>query len=214
MKHLLRVLGFSSICVCTSAAAQGPSAPPSEAPPTARLPPGTMTSSEHTDAWKIANALAAAPTAIAENATVRDWPLPNGRVLRQGTNGWTCLPDLPGRPQHDPMCLDETSLKWMTAVMSHQAPHADRVGLSYMLLGEARADPDDITATKPPPGKNWSYTGPHVMVVLPDSSRDALSGVNRDITKDEPYVTAVQAPSPLWIIPVARGGELLRVYRP
>jgi hypothetical protein len=110
------------------------------------------------------------------------------------------------------MCLDETMVKWMTATEAHQPPHIDRVGLAYMLLGEARADPNDITATKPPPGKEWSYVGPHVMVVLPDSCRDALQDVSRDITKDEPYLTAVQSSSPLWVIPVAKAGEYLRAW--
>lgn len=41
----------------------------------------------------------------------------------------------------------------------------------------------DITAPKPTPGKGWVYVGPHVMVVLPASCRDALLGVNRDISK-------------------------------
>jgi hypothetical protein len=81
---------------------------------TAPLPPGTFTTSAHSDEWKIANALSAGPTTITEHATVVDWPanpkdgMSHGRVLRQGNNGWTCMPDVPGRPQHDPMCVDET----------------------------------------------------------------------------------------------------------
>jgi hypothetical protein len=58
---------------------------------------------------------------MAEHAAVIDWPanpkdgMSHGRVLRQGTNGWTCMPDVPGRPQHNPMCVDETMMKWLTA---------------------------------------------------------------------------------------------------
>ena len=80
---------------------------------TAPLPPGTFTTSAHSDEWKIANALSAGPASITEEAAVIDWPanpkdgMSDGRVLRQGTNGWTCMPDVPGRPQHDPMCMDE-----------------------------------------------------------------------------------------------------------
>jgi hypothetical protein len=82
---------------------------------TARAPlsPGTFTTSAHSDEWKIENAVSAGPASITDNATVVDWPLnlkdghTHGRVLRQGTNGWTCMPDIPGRPQHDPMCADE-----------------------------------------------------------------------------------------------------------
>jgi hypothetical protein len=196
-------------------------APADEVSPTAPLPPGVLTSSDHSDEWKIENALSAAPTVIAEKATVQDWPtdqasgdITSGRILRQGTNGWTCMPDAPGRPQHDPACLDETMMKWMRAIHSGRDPNIDRVGLSYMLLGEARADPNDMTATKPPPGKDWSYVGPHVMVVLPDSCQNALQDVNHDISNNEPYVTALHSSSPLWVIPVAKAGERVRAYEP
>jgi hypothetical protein len=189
--------------------------------PTDPLPRGTFTSADHPDAWKIENALSAAPAVIAEKATVRDWPadpeskdLMGGRVLRQGTNGWTCLPDARGRPQHDPMCMDETMTKWMTAVFAGRDPQIDRVGLAYMLLGEARADPNDMNAKKPPPGKDWVYAGPHVMVVLPDSCRGALRDVNRDLTNNEAYVTALGTSSPLWVIPVAKAGERVEAYQP
>jgi hypothetical protein len=227
MKRFLVITCFVSICAgaprATSweAFASPPAEGGGEVSPTAPLAPGTLTSADRTDAWKVENALSAAPPAIADKATVRDWPrdregqaLAEGRVLRQGTNGWTCMPDRPGMPQHDPMCMDETMMKWMTAVVAHQPPRIDRVGLSYMLLGEARADPDDIMATQPPPGKNWAYVGPHVMVVLPDTCRDALRYVNRDISKDEPYVTALDSTSPLWVIPVAQADERLRAHRP
>src|ERR1700682_6702114 len=64
---------------------------------TAPLPPGTFTTSAHSDEWKIANALSAGPTTITEHATVVDWPanpkdgMSHGRVLRQGNNGWAGL---------------------------------------------------------------------------------------------------------------------------
>lgn len=129
-------IGFAAIC--SIALAQGlPSA-------TAPLSPGTFTTSAHSDEWKIANALSAGPASITEHATVMDWPanpkdgLSHGRVLRQGTNGWTCLPDIPGMPQHSPMCNDETMMKWFTATLAGKKPDIDRVGLSYMFMGDAR----------------------------------------------------------------------------
>ena len=111
---------------------------------TTPLAPGTFTTSAHSDEWKIANALSAGPASITEHAAVMDWPanakdgMSHGRALRQGANGWTCMPDVPGRPQHDPMCADETMMKWLTATLAGKKPDIDRVGLSYMLLG----DPD------------------------------------------------------------------------
>jgi hypothetical protein len=38
------------------------------------LPPGTFTTSVHSDEWKIANALSAGPASITEHAAVIDWP--------------------------------------------------------------------------------------------------------------------------------------------
>jgi hypothetical protein len=116
--------------------------------------------------------------------------LSQGRVLRKGINGWTCLPDIPEMPQHSPMCNDETMMKWLAAPLAGKAPDIDRVGLSYMLMGDARqgqgveqlgtrADPREV--------KQWFYIGPMVMVVLPDTVKDALRGINQDLSNNEPY---------------------------
>jgi hypothetical protein len=96
---------------------------------------------------------------IAEQATVQDWPTdfkvdnPMGRILRQGSNGWTCMPDTPGKPQHDPMCMDETMMKWTMAIFAGRKPNIDCVGLSYMLLGEAGADQKRRLGEKATAGK-------------------------------------------------------------
>jgi len=156
--------------------------------------------------------------AITDNATVIDWPVDpkgghaHGRVLRQGNNGWTCMPDVPGRPQHDPMCADETTMKWLEATLAGMNPNIDRVGLSYMLMGEARQGQNAPPAKDPAQVKEWFYTGPHVMVVLPDSAKEALRGINTDLSKNEPYVTLLNPSAdstPLWVIPVAKAGERL-----
>src|SRR5712692_3681680 len=166
------------------------------------LPPGHFTSSNQSDDWKIKNALSAAPQVIAEKATVMDWPKDMfksgkeiGRILRKGTNGWTCMPDTPGKPQHDPMCMDETMMKWMMAILAGKTPNIDRVGVAYMLLGEAGAVQNDISAKKPPMGKDWYYVGPHIMIVLPDSAKAALQDINHDISNNEPYLTALKSSS-------------------
>src|SRR6516164_8232627 len=124
---LFAVIGFAAIS--STALAEDLSSA------TAPLPPGTFTTSAHSDEWKIANALSAGPASITEHATVIDR---DGRVLRQGTNGWTCMPDVPGRPQHNPMCADETMMKWFMATRAGKKPDIDRVGLSYMLMGDVR----------------------------------------------------------------------------
>jgi hypothetical protein len=35
------------------------------------------------------------------------------------------------------MCVDETMMKWLTATLAGKKADIDRVGLSYMLMGEA-----------------------------------------------------------------------------
>jgi hypothetical protein len=187
------------------------------------LPPGAFTTSQHSDEWKIKNALSAGPPWIADNASVVEMTMTategatkvTERVLRKGTNGWTCMPDTPGRPQHDPMCADETTRKWLAAVMEGRKPDIDRVGLSYMLLGEARQGQNVPSAKDPSTVHDWYYVGPHVMVVLPDGDMDALRGHNEDLSKDGDYVTSLnRSKSLLWVIPVARPGERIKVYRP
>jgi hypothetical protein len=42
----------------------------------------------------------------------------------------------------------------------------------------------DINAKKPPPGQDWYYAGPHVMLVLPDGDRDALKDVGQQTGGD------------------------------
>jgi hypothetical protein len=189
----------------------------------APLPPGTFTTSAHSDEWKIENALGAGPASITDHATVVDWPLnlkdghTHGRVLRQGSNGWTCMPDIPGRPQHDPMCVDETMMKWMVATLAGEKPNIDRVGLAYMLMGEARQGQNPAPANDPAQIKAWFYIGPHVMVVLPDSAKEALRDINQDLSNNQPYtslLSSADVATPIWVIPVAKSGDRIKEEPP
>jgi hypothetical protein len=168
------------------------------------------TYSNRTDTWKIENALSAGPKFITDHATVMDWPsAPDKemRVLRKGSNGWTCMPGPPGAPRYSPMCNDQTMMKWMEEVMAGKTPDIDRVGISYMLQGEAGSDVQDIRAKTPPPGKDWYYAGPHVMLALPDGDQDALKDVGQDTSSGTPYVRGPNSLSPLLVIPVAKSDE-------
>ena len=170
------------------------------------------------DARKIANALSAGPKYVTDHAAVLDWPSPQDkeqtmRVLREGSNGWTCLPDQPGLPRHSPMCADQTTMKWMMAIMAGKDPNIDRVGVSYMLQGEAGSDIQNITAKAPPAGKDWYYAGPHVMVVLPDGAKSALKDVGQDTSTGLPYVRAPDSVSPLLVIPVAKSDEKIIISK-
>ena len=62
-----------------------------------------------TDSEKIADALSAGPPFITKDATILDWPSSPGgeyRVLRKGTNEWSCLPAVPGYAHDEPGCFD------------------------------------------------------------------------------------------------------------
>lgn len=128
-------------------------------------------------AQKIRVASSAAPMAVSKDATILDWPAtPDGKpvVLRTGTNGWTCLPDNPGTPGPDPMCLDKQWMKWMNAYMSRSAPAIDGVGIAYMLQGGSDSSNTDPYAQKPPPGEHWVKSPPHIMVLSPGKLDPAL----------------------------------------
>ncbi|WP_309661867.1 hypothetical protein, partial [Sphingomonas sp.] len=59
----------------------------------------------------VQSALSAAPEAIAREAAVMA-PNPDGSMksLREGKNGWTCVPDNPATPGPDPMCMDSNAM--------------------------------------------------------------------------------------------------------
>lgn len=115
----------------------------------------------------IASAMRAAPRNVASKATIvvagADGKM---RTLREGSNGFTCMPDNPTTPGPDPMCMDKAALAWAEAWMSHKNPPAGKVGFMYMLAGGTDASNTDPYATKP--DKDWIKTGPHVMVVGAD----------------------------------------------
>ncbi|HEX9106100.1 MAG TPA: hypothetical protein VF832_02700, partial [Longimicrobiales bacterium] len=132
-------------------------------------------------AAKIANAMSAAPTSIASNATIMDWPsTPNGKptVLRKGTNGWVCFPKAPAKdPEaNDPMCLDATWQQWAEAYMSKKPPKLTTGGIAYMIApGGAKGSGTDPFAEKGTPTNDWGYDGPHVMILYPNA--DAYKGL-------------------------------------
>jgi hypothetical protein len=118
-----------------------------------------------TDAQLIANAMSAGPTAISRDATIIAMEGEKMRTLRKGTGKFTCVPDDPGSPGNDPMCLDENGMGWLNAWMEHRDAPKGKLGLVYMLQGGSDASNIDPFATTPAPGAKWVTTGPHVMVV-------------------------------------------------
>jgi len=150
---------------------------------------------------KIQNALSAAPAAISDEAAVWDWPREAGQqppVLREGANGWTCFPARNATPGNDPMCHDEAFLVWAMAFMQEEAPNLDRIGLSYMLQGGGEVDENGRQSV-----------GPHLMMAFPELNMlDAYPAAKHS---DDPFVAYADTPYALLIMPVASGGEILRL---
>ena len=91
-----------------------------------------------TDAEKIADALSAGPEFITKNATILDWPATPGgeyRVLRKGTNEWSCLAGIPGYPHDEPGCFDKVFMEFMKDGLAGRTPHINATGISYMYKG-------------------------------------------------------------------------------
>jgi hypothetical protein len=133
-----------------------------------------------TDAEKIADALRAGPRFITKDATLLDWPTTPGgkyRVLRQGSNEWTCLPGFPGWPHDEPACFDPTFMQWMKQSLAGGEPHIDRVGISYMYAGAwvPNKSAEDHGSTS-----NEFHVGPHIMIVSPHQNQQELQTLSHD----------------------------------
>ena len=81
----------------------------------------------------IASAESAGPASLASQATISDW---DGLTLREGSNGWTCLPDHPATPGTDPWCINAPWGNVLAAYAAHEDPNFDEVGVGYMLAGD------------------------------------------------------------------------------
>jgi hypothetical protein len=136
----------------------------------------------------IASAMSAAPASVSADATIMSFDATGKmRVLRSGTNSFTCMPDDPSSPGPDPMCADKAAMLWLGAYLAHKSPEPARIGFVYMLQGGSDASNVDPYAKQPADG-HWLTTGPHVMIVGADPSFYAAypSGPDPDATR--PYV--------------------------
>jgi hypothetical protein len=155
-----------------------------------------------TDEQIIASAMSAAPAAVAKDATVVNMEADGTmRVVRQGTNGFTCIPDSPATPGPDPMCADQNAMAWVEAWVGHKVPAKDKVGFMYMLKGGTDASNTDPYAQKPTENNDWIQTGPHVMILGADAM---MAGYPRSAHPDtsKPYVMWADTPYAHLMVPV------------
>lgn len=155
------------------------------------------------DQKMIKSAMRAAPKKVSAGATIvatgADGQM---RTLREGTNGFTCMPDNPATPGPDPMCMDKVALEWAGAWMGHKTPASGKIGFMYMLSGGTDASNTDPYAMKPSVENHWVKTGPHVMIVGAEASFYDMYPKNADPDTAVPYVMWPGTPYQHLMIPV------------
>lgn len=147
---------------------------------------------------RIARAMSAAPLDISAKATIIDV---DGKVLRKGTNSWTCIPGvslIPG--DKNPMCNDEVWMKWMKSVKENKPFTTSVIGVSYMLQGDALVNNDNPSATDKNDGGVWVKEGPHIMLLVP--YKEMLSGLPTNPFLGGPYVMWGKTPLFHVMIPI------------
>jgi hypothetical protein len=154
-----------------------------------------------TDTEKIADALRGGPAFITKDATVRDWPsAPGGeyRLLRNGSNEWTCLPAIPGYSHDEPACFDPIFLRWIKDSFAGRTPQINRIGISYMYFGAWQS--------KYGSSGHEFHVGPHLMIFSPH--QDDFQGINRDPSNGMPYVAHLpHRAQPYLVMPVRQWNE-------
>jgi hypothetical protein len=146
----------------------------------------------------IRNAERAGPASIATDSTIMDWEM---NVVREGTNGWTCLPDRPDTEGDDPYCLDAPWLAFLDAYVNQTEPDVDQMGFAYMLVGDSPVSNSDPYATEPTGPEDWvTDLGSHLMILVPDLSM--LEGLSTDHMNGGPWVMWPDTPYAHIMVPV------------
>jgi len=132
---------------------------------------------------KIDNAMSAAPVAIAQDATILDWAVDadgNFVVLREGTNGWSCFPNI---EKNTPICFDAAALQWLSARRAKEEPNLTVPGFTYQFQGGAALSNSDPFATEQS-DDSWVSSDPWMMVFFP-------AGVDLSSFPTDPQTTGI-----------------------
>jgi hypothetical protein len=128
-------------------------------------PDPASSDSQESKQSKIARALSAGPPNVTKNATVAEMDAQGQmKILRPGTNDFTCMPGNPNGVGSPPMCEDKVAMQWNQDFAEHKAkPTTNVPGIEYMLAGATqRSDSDPFDKTDPP-----IRIGPHWMILWP-----------------------------------------------
>ena len=163
-----------------------------------------MGKSEMSDAAYTAQALSAAPKAVAKDAgVVRMEADGKMKTLRESKNGFTCM-----IVATDKMCNDANSMEFFSAMMKGETP-TDKVGISYMLAGDEGASNTDPKATKKTADNHWVVTGPHIMVTG-TASKSLGYPETADADPSKPYMMWAGTPYEHAMIPVGGGKAMAK----
>lgn len=150
------------------------------------------------DEAKIASAVSAGPSSLSGDAAVMDW---DGTMLREGTNGWTCLPDRADTEGPDPFCVDAAWLNLIKAMIGGGEPSYDKLGIAYMLMGDAPVSNIDPALSREDSGDQWvEGLGAHLMLLVPD--RAAFDNVSTDPHNGGPWVMWPDTPFAHIMVPI------------
>jgi hypothetical protein len=148
------------------------------------------------DAEKIASAMQGGPKFVTQSATVLDRPLSPGgeyRVLRAGTNGWTCLPGYSGAAHDEPGCFDQVFLQFIKDSMAGLTPNVQRIGISYMYGGKWVDNKSHAIGS----GAEFRV-GPHIMII--GLNQKTMRTLNQDASNGEPYVNSLPGHPELFLV--------------
>lgn len=155
-----------------------------------------VTGSAQDDLDAITDALSAAWPGMADDATIVDW---EGNVLREGSNGYTCFPTPPMMVGKAPMCMDAEWMEWADAWANKKPFEADRMGISYMLAGDAGASNVDPYAEGPTDDNEWIREGAHLMIIAPKALMDSFP---TDPDNGGPYIMWKGTPYAHLMVPI------------
>ena len=157
--------------------------------------------------WEIEAYTTSAPNFIGNFATVIS---ASGEVLREGSNGWTCLPFIAmpkmgfkTKNEAAPACADQNAMAWANAYLSQTEPKLENDGWIWMLHGDTGVDnfrPYSEGDEKNTDPKDWIYSGSHLMLMPKDPN--SLGSQTTDFTTGAPYVMMKGTPYVHLMIPV------------
>ena len=145
---------------------------------------------------KVSDALSAGWPGMGANATVMDW---EGNMLKEGSNGYTCLPTPPMLSGTAPMCMDSEWMIWANAWQNKEDYAAKSLGISYMLSGDEGASNVDPYAEGPTEDNEWIVEGAHLMIVAP---AEMLESFPTDPESGGPYVMWKGTPYAHLMVPI------------